>query len=75
MRAGETTDEFTLRTVECLGGCGWATIVAVNNRHRLHVQAEDVPRIVAELRGIEWEEADDDPRRLRSSSPARTAAP
>ena len=38
--AGETTDEFTLRAVECLGGCGWATIVAIDNRHRLHVQAE-----------------------------------
>jgi NADH-quinone oxidoreductase subunit E len=54
--AGETGDGFTLRTVECLGGCGWATIVAVNNRHRLHVQAGDVPRIVAELRGQEWVE-------------------
>jgi NADH-quinone oxidoreductase subunit E len=51
--AGETTDEFTLRAVECLGGCGWATIVAIDNRHRLHVQAEDVPRIVAELRGVD----------------------
>jgi hypothetical protein len=50
----------TLRTVECLGGCGWATIVAVDNRHRLHVQAADVPRIVAELRGIEWVEAEDE---------------
>ena len=60
LRAGETTDAFTLRTVECLGGCGWATIVAVNNRHRLHVQAEDVPRIVAELKGIAWEEPRDD---------------
>jgi NADH-quinone oxidoreductase subunit E len=50
---GETTEDgaFTLRTVECLGGCGWATIVAVNNRHRLHVKAEDVPAIVEELRG------------------------
>lgn len=50
---GETTEDgaFTLRTVECLGGCGWATIVAVDNRHRLHVTAEDVPAIVAELRG------------------------
>jgi NADH:ubiquinone oxidoreductase subunit E len=51
--AGETTDDFTLRAVECLGGCGWATIVAVDNRHRLHVQADDVPRIVAELRGVD----------------------
>jgi len=59
IRAGETTDAFTLRTVECLGGCGWATIVAVNNRHRLRVRAEDVPGIVAELRGIDLEVADD----------------
>lgn len=56
LRAGETTNAFTLRTVECLGGCGWATIVAVDNRHRLHVQAEDVPGIVAELRGTTGEE-------------------
>ena len=54
--AGETNGEFTLRTVECLGGCGWATIVAVDNRHRLRVQAEDVPQIVAELRGEGGEE-------------------
>jgi len=57
--AGETTDEFTLRAVECLGGCGWATIVAIDNRHRLHVQAEDVPRIVAELRGVDVGEDSD----------------
>ena len=55
-----TNGEFTLRTVECIGGCGWATIVAVNNRHRLHVQAEDVPPIVAELRGGGGEERDGD---------------
>jgi len=53
LHAGETAEDgsFTLRTVECLGGCGWATIVAINNLHRLHVGAEDVPGIVAELRG------------------------
>jgi NADH-quinone oxidoreductase subunit E len=50
---GETTadGEFTLRTVECIGGCGWPTVVAVDDRHRLNVSAEDVPGIVAELRG------------------------
>jgi NADH:ubiquinone oxidoreductase subunit E len=50
---GETTDDgqFTLRTVECLGGCGWPTIVALDDRHRLSVGAEDVPAIVSELRG------------------------
>ena len=51
--AGSTSDDgaYTLGTIECLGGCGWATVVAVNNRHRLRVQAEDVAGIVEELRG------------------------
>ncbi|HYY02411.1 MAG TPA: NAD(P)H-dependent oxidoreductase subunit E [Gaiellaceae bacterium] len=50
--AGETTDdgEVTLRTVECLGGCGWATVVAVDEHYRLHVTPEDAPAIVRELR-------------------------
>ena len=49
---GETTDdgEFTLRAVECIGGCGWPTVVAIDNMHRLSVSAEDVPSIVEELR-------------------------
>lgn len=51
--AGETSQDgaFTLGTIECLGGCGWATVVAIDNRHRLRVQADDVPGIVEELRG------------------------
>ncbi len=50
---GETAADgsVTLRTVECLGGCGWATVVAVDNHHRLRVRAADVPEIVKELRG------------------------
>ena len=54
-RAGETSDdgEFTLRAVECMGGCGWATIVALDDRYRTHVQPEDVPAIVEELRNGE----------------------
>jgi NADH-quinone oxidoreductase E subunit len=53
--AGETTDdgEFTLRPVECLGGCGWATVVAIDERYRTHVQPDDVPAIVEKLRGGE----------------------
>ena len=52
-RAGETSDDgkVTLRAVECLGGCGWATIVAVDHRYRTHVKAGDVPAIVEELTG------------------------
>ena len=51
IHVGETTDDgnVTLRTVECLGGCGWATVVALDNRHRLHVRAGDVYGIVKEL--------------------------
>jgi len=51
--AGGTTgdDEVTLRTVECLGGCGWATIVAVDHQYRTHVRPDDVPAIVEGLRG------------------------
>ena len=50
---GATSEDgaFTLGTIECLGGCGWATVVAIDNRHRLRVQADDVPGIVEELRG------------------------
>lgn len=53
VHAGTTAEDgsFTLGTVECLGGCGWATIVAIDNRHRLRVKADDVPGIVEELRG------------------------
>jgi len=53
LHPGETDSEgeFTLRTVECAGGCGWGTVVAVNHRYREHVKAADVPGIVAELRG------------------------
>jgi NADH-quinone oxidoreductase subunit E len=50
---GETTEdgEITLRTVECAGGCGWGTVVAVDHRYREPVKPEDVPGIVEELRG------------------------
>ncbi|MGH3049993.1 MAG: NADH-quinone oxidoreductase subunit NuoE, partial [Gaiellaceae bacterium] len=51
-RAGETSDDgkVTLRTAECLGGCGWATIVSVDHHYRTHVSADGVPAIVEELR-------------------------
>ena len=53
VRAGETTEdgEVTLRTIECAGGCGWGTVVAVDHRYREPVRPEDVPAIVEEVRG------------------------
>ena len=52
VHAGETTEdgEVTLRTVECAGGCGWATVVAVDHRYRERLRRADVPAIVEELR-------------------------
>jgi NADH-quinone oxidoreductase subunit E len=53
IRAGETTLDggVTLRAVECLGGCGYATVVAVDDRYTLRVRAETVPEILGELDG------------------------
>jgi NADH-quinone oxidoreductase subunit E len=53
IRPGETTEDgaVTLRTIECAGGCGWGTVVAVDHRYREPVRPEDVPGIVAEVRG------------------------
>ena len=50
---GETTPDgaVTFRTVECLGGCGYATVVAVDGRYHQFVKAEDVPAIAEEVRG------------------------
>jgi NADH-quinone oxidoreductase subunit E len=52
VRPGETTDDgaVTFRTVECLGGCGYATVVALDGRYRQFVKPEDVPAIVEEVR-------------------------
>jgi NADH-quinone oxidoreductase subunit E len=50
--AGETTEdgEITFRTVECLGGCGYATVVAVDERYHEFVTPDKASAIVEELR-------------------------
>ena len=52
-RAGQTSPDgrATLRTIECLGGCGWGTVVSVDHAYRLRVTPDDVPGIVEELTG------------------------
>jgi NADH-quinone oxidoreductase subunit E len=49
---GGTTEDgtITLRKAECLGGCSWAPVVAVDERYREHVTPADVAQIVAETR-------------------------
>ena len=51
--AGETSPDgkVTLKTIECLGGCGWGTVVSVDHAYRLRVTPDDVPAIVEELTG------------------------
>ena len=53
VRVGRTTRDgkVTFRAVECLGGCGYATVVAVNHRYREHVKPADVPKIVKGIDG------------------------
>ena len=51
--AGGTTEdgEITFRAVECLGGCGYAPVVAVDNRYHQNVRPEDAAAIVEGIRG------------------------
>jgi NADH-quinone oxidoreductase E subunit len=53
--AGGTTEDgvTTLRTVECLGGCGSATVVAIDHAYHLHVKPDGVPALLEELRSGE----------------------
>jgi NADH-quinone oxidoreductase subunit E len=53
IKAGETTEDgnVTLRAVECLGGCGYATVIAVDHRYKHHVKPEDAAEIVGGLDG------------------------
>jgi len=48
---GETTPDgrFTLVEVECLGSCGTAPVVMVNDRYFEGVKPDDVEKLLAEL--------------------------
>jgi NADH-quinone oxidoreductase subunit E len=48
---GTTADgAITLRKAECLGGCSWAPVVAIDERYRERVSPDDVAEIVSETR-------------------------
>jgi NADH-quinone oxidoreductase subunit E len=49
---GGTTEDgtITLRKAECLGGCSWAPVVAVDERYRENVTPADVAKIVSDTR-------------------------
>jgi len=52
VRDGETTPDkmFTLRYVECLGGCAWAPVMLADDRQYYHLTAEKIDRILDGLR-------------------------
>ena len=52
VRPGETSEDgrFTLRAIECAGGCGRAVVVVLDEHYREPVRPEDVPAIVEELK-------------------------
>lgn len=49
---GETTADglFTLKTVECLGACGYAPMMQLGKHYREHLTPERVDAIIAECR-------------------------
>ena len=49
---GETTPDgmFTLKTVECLGACGYAPMMQLGKNYREHLTKEKVDAIIAECR-------------------------
>ena len=52
IKVGETTTDglFTLKTVECLGACGYAPMMQLGNNYREHLTKEKVDVIVEECR-------------------------
>lgn len=49
---GETTSDglFTLKTVECLGACGYAPMMQMGKHYREHLTREKVDQIIEECR-------------------------
>ncbi len=52
IKEGETTQDgrFTLVSVECLGSCGTAPVLMVNDRYHENVTPQDVDRLLTELK-------------------------
>jgi len=52
IRDGETTQDgrFTLVSVECLGSCGTAPVIMVNDRYHENVTPQEVDRLLDELK-------------------------
>ena len=51
-KPGETTTDglFTLKTVECLGACGYAPMMQMGKNYREHLTKDKVDAIIDECR-------------------------
>jgi NADH-quinone oxidoreductase subunit E len=51
---GETTSDglFTLKTVECLGACGYAPMMQMGKHYKEHLTREKVDQIIEECRAV-----------------------
>ena len=52
IEVGQTTEDgmFTLKTVECLGACGYAPMMQLGSHYREHLTKEKVDTIIEELK-------------------------
>jgi NADH-quinone oxidoreductase subunit E len=52
IRVGETSADglFTLKTVECLGACGYAPMMQMGKNYREHLTKQKVDEIIAQCR-------------------------
>ena len=59
IQSGETTSDglFTLRDVRCIGACGLAPVVMINDKVFGHVKAEDVGKIISDYKDMEGSES------------------
>ncbi|MCY7420486.1 MAG: NADH-quinone oxidoreductase subunit NuoE [Chitinophagaceae bacterium] len=56
IKVGETTPDgmFTLKTVECLGACGYAPVMQLGKTYREHLTPEKVDAIIEQCRMISF---------------------
>ena len=56
IKVGETTSDgmFTLKTVECLGACGYAPMMQLGKTYREHLTPEKVDAIIEQCRMISF---------------------
>jgi NADH-quinone oxidoreductase subunit E len=58
IHVGETTQDgmFTLKTVECLGGCGYAPLLQCKYKFHEHLTTERVDQLIEEYRSGKYDQ-------------------